>query len=165
MNLFFEQPDELACFELVAAEAMPAVSRKLLAHNHHMTVTVEGHHECLVDVEVLGTHTDGDYYSRKILLNRQSDGGCVQYGIVRLNLGFLAADVRTEIEAQQRPLGRVLIEHDVLREVKLLNLFRIRPGQEMANHLGLESGEVCFGRTALIYCDGKPAIELLEVVN
>jgi len=130
-----------------------------------MTVTLEQHHGCPVDVKVLATHTQGGQYSRKILLTRQSDDQVVQFGIVRLDMRVLANDVRKEIEAKETPLGRILIAHDVLREVKLLNLFEIQCGDELAKSLGFEVGQVCYGRTALIYCDGAPAIELLEIVS
>ena len=39
------------------------------------------------------------------------------FGVPRLKLSLLREDVRREIEAERTPLGRVLIEHNVLREV------------------------------------------------
>ena len=86
------------------------------------------------------------------------------FGIVRLDLSVLSPEVRTKIESQQIPLGRILIEHNVLRVVKLLKLFRIQPGEDLATDLNLAQKSTCFGRTALIFCDGAPAIELLEIV-
>ena len=124
----------------------------------------EKHHGGPVDVQVLEVRTDGDNYSRKILLTRQSDSGVVQFGIVRLNWQYFAPQVREQIEQQKTPLGRVLINYDVLRVVKLLSLLKIECGPELAEHFGFEIGQTCYGRTALIYCDGLPAIELLEIV-
>ena len=57
----------------VLAEAIPQPYRRLLAHHEHMTVSVETHHGCPVDVEVITAKQSGDYYSRKIVLHRQSD--------------------------------------------------------------------------------------------
>ena len=129
-----------------------------------MTVTVEFHHGSPVDVKVLEyVHTE-DRYSRKILLTRKSDGGVVQFGIVRLNLGVLDEQVRKEIESREIPLGRVLITHNVLRKVKLLNLYKVQSGPALAEAFGFDAETICYGRTALIYCDGSPAIELLEIV-
>ena len=164
INLFFADADGLGSFEEVSADQVEEPSRSLLAHDHHMTVTLEDYHQSPVDVKVLQSRTDGDRYSRKILLSRQSDGGVVQYGIVRLDLSVLSPEVRKEIENQQTPLGRILINHGVLRAVKLLSLLRIESGPELAAAFGFETGKICFGRTALIYCDGSPAIELLEIV-
>jgi len=77
-------------------------------------------------VDVLEHRTDGDHYSRKILLRRQSDAKVVMYGIVRLLLPAVTDVVRQQIESREIPLGRVLINHNVLREVQLLGLYRRR---------------------------------------
>ena len=96
-----------------------------------MTVSVERFHASRVDVQVLATRTDGDFYSRKIVLHRQSDGRPVLFGIPRLNLRFLDDEVREEIQSERIPLGRVLIEHNILREVQLGSLYRIVPGPDL----------------------------------
>ena len=163
-ELFYPLVDALGRFEKIESEEMPATVRELLAHDHHMTVTLEQFHGCSVDVRVVQTHREGDHYSRKILLSRQSDHRIVMFGIVRMNLAVLDARVREEIESERVPLGRTLIENNVLREVKLLNLFRIQPGSDLSSLLGLKNGQACYGRTALIYCGEQPAIELLEIV-
>jgi chorismate-pyruvate lyase len=169
VDLFFEDHSKLGSFHEVSADVVPEPSQGLLAHDHHMTVTLEDHHEGPVDVQVLESRTDGEHYSRKILLTRQSDGVVVQYGIVRLNLGVLADEVKQEIIARKTPLGRILINHNVMRQVKLLNLYRFECGEALSGAFGLTTDTdeipVVFGRTALIYCDGAPAIELLEIVG
>jgi chorismate-pyruvate lyase len=63
------------------------------------------------------------------------------------------------------PLGRVLIEHNVMRNVRLLSLWQIEPGAELRQLFKLPEAERCYGRTALIYCNGVPAVELLEIVT
>ena len=164
-SLFYESAQALGNFQEVKADAIPLLYRRLLAHDQHMTVTVESHHGCPVDVQVLSAQTFGDLYARKILLTRQRDGAVVQFGIVRLNLAFLPTDARREIEAQHTPLGHVLIQHNILRNVRLLSLWRIDPSPELCRLLELARPETCYGRTALIYCNGVPAVELLEIVT
>lgn len=129
-----------------------------------MTVTVEDRHRCAVDVEVLEVQQDARHYSRKILLRRQSDRRVVQFGIVRLALEALEEAPRQEIIKQQTPLGRVLIEHGVMRAVQLLGLWEVACGEELARYFGVQPGHVTYGRTALIYCNSEPAVELLEIV-
>lgn len=165
IGLFYDTFDPLGHFEEVDEADMPLVARKLLAHDQHMTVTVESHHNSKVDVRVLDTRIAPNLYSRKILLTRQSDGYVVQFGIVRLNVTLVSPEVRTEIESQQTPLGRILIEHNVLRTVRLLSLWKIDPSDELSQLLNLPAVTTCYGRTALIYCDGVPAVELLEIVT
>jgi len=164
-NLFYETLDELGQFEEVDPGEMPETARKLLWHNEHMTETVEAFHGTPVDVSVLATHNTRTHYSRRILLNRKNDGGVVQFGIVRLNVDSLASEVREEIERQETPLGRILIRHNVLRQVRPMSLWSVVPGPDLRKLFGLGEPEVCFGRTALIYCDGLPAVELLEIVT
>ena len=165
IGLFFDDQSQLGEFVEADANEIPQPQRQLLAHDRHMTVTVERHHQALVDVRVLKLLLEGDSYSRKIVLTRQSDDAVVQFGIVRLNLALMDPEVREEIEAQQTPLGRILINHNVMREVKLLKLYRVAVGPELAQAFEIEPGALCFGRTALIYCNGSPAIELLEIVG
>jgi chorismate-pyruvate lyase len=164
IGLFYDAPADLGEYDEVSAETMPAPFRNLLAHNHHMTVTVESFHGCAVNVEVLDTQRDGFHYSRKILLRRATDDAVVQFGIVRLDLRFLTEDVITEITSEKIPLGRVLIQHNVMREVQLAELWRFRTGPDLERYLGTQWSTV-YGRTALIYCNGEPVIELLEIVT
>jgi len=163
-GLFYTELSELGSFEEVLAEAMPEPYRRLLAHHEHMTVSTEKHHGCKVDVEVIAAKRSGDYYSRKIILHRQSDRRVVLFGIPRLNLRLVDDDVRREILSEMKPLGRVLIEHNVLREVQLASLYRVLPGLDLCKLFGIEQPLATYGRTAFIYCDGYPAVELLEIV-
>lgn len=164
VHLFYERVEDLGQFQNVHGDQLPAVYGALLNHNHHMTVTVESHHACPVDVRVLDHLTQGDAYSRKILLTRQSDHRVVMFGIVRLHRQYLTPEVRAEIEQRKTPLGRVLIEHNVLRRVELGRLWSVVPGRELSGYFQLDSAKVTFGRTAMIHCDEEPAIELVEIV-
>ncbi|MCA9139867.1 MAG: hypothetical protein KDB00_24005 [Planctomycetales bacterium] len=154
--------------QCVSVVDLPSPYNELLNHHAHMTVTVESHHGDRVDVVVHRHHRHqdslGDWYVREITLKTHSAGKVVQYGIVRLNVNSLDRDVWQQIESRETPLGRVLIEHNVLRVVQLCELWKITAGPALAALLDSEPGDTLYGRTALIYCDGEPAIELLEVV-
>jgi chorismate-pyruvate lyase len=165
IGLFYRAPDELGRFEEVLISKIPEPQRELLAHTHHMTVTLERFHGGPVDVRVLQKHVTATHYARKILLARQADGRVVQYGIMRINLSLLSAPVRAEIEAESTPLGRILIEHDVLRRIHLMSLWRIEPGRELRQVFGLTAPVDTYGRCAVIDCNDEPAVELLEIVS
>ena len=164
-NLFYLSLDELGEFEEVSTNETPERACDLLWHDQHMTVSVEKLHETPVNVGVLTTHLTPTHYSRRIVLTCQSNGRPVLFGIVRLSLEPLPAKVREEIESQETPLGRILIQHNVLRHVRPLSLWKVKPGVDLQQQLAVEPDDVCFGRTALIYCNGLPAVELLEIVN
>jgi chorismate-pyruvate lyase len=152
-------------FQEVAAVEMPVDYRRLLAHDEHMTLAVEGFHGCSVTVEVIRSKTEGNAYSREILLRRVTDQEVVQYGIVRLQLDALDSATRQEILAEKIPLGRVLIQHGVLREVELVNLWRIESGPRLAKFFDIPTGTVIYGRTAMIHFGERAALELLEIVR
>ncbi len=164
LHMFYQDHVQLGSFEAQEIEDLPPVYRKLLAHREHMTVTVEQHHGCLVDVEVLQQRLEEPFYTREILLRRQSDNKVVQYGIVRLFLPSLAEEVSNEILSGQIPLGRVLIKHDVMRAVRLGELWRVECAAKLAELFECELPVTTYGRTALIYFDDRPALELLEIV-
>ncbi len=130
-----------------------------------MTVTVESHYGEKVDVHVHRCKRHGDWYSREITLVTQQSRKIVQYGIVHLDTTKLETQVWRQIENQAIPLGRVLIEHNVLREVQMCELWKVTVGPSLASMMHLQIGDELYGRTALIYCDGIPAIELLEIVS
>ena len=164
IGLFYRETSELGQFRCVTAEAIPEPARSLLNHEMHMTVTVEKFHSSTVNVEVLRELQDEQSYRREICLTRSTDGSVVQYGIVRLNFRHLTQLVQQEIEQQKKPLGRILIEHDVLRRVQLLCLYLVEPAETLQSIIGSDSSSL-FGRTAIIYCNDEPAIELLEIVT
>ena len=105
---------ELGTFEEVLAQGLPQPYRRLLAHHEHMTVSVEKHHGCPVDVEVITAKQSGDYYSRKIILHRQTDRRVVLFGIPRLNLRLVDDVSRGEIAARTSPR-----RHDVRLRFRL----------------------------------------------
>jgi chorismate-pyruvate lyase len=160
----FGPADALPKYMFVAAEEVPAPYHDLLVHEHHMTVTVEAYHGSLVDVHILARRQDGESYARKILLALQSNGRIVQFGIARVNLRYCSPAVRAAILAGQTPLGRILIEHNVLRRIEPTAFLRVAPGPALTAWFGLERPRPTYGRLAYIHCDGQPAIELLEIV-
>jgi hypothetical protein len=150
--------------DLVPPEAVPEPYRQLLVHHHHMTVTVEEYYGSRVNVRVMDRRLSGDTYARKILLELQSDGRVVQFGVVRIRLDFCSEPVRAAILEEKTPLGRILIEHDVLRRIEPTAYFRVTPGELLTRWFGLPEPRVTYGRLGIIHCDGQPAIEVLEIL-
>jgi chorismate-pyruvate lyase len=95
------------------------------------------------------------------LLSKQSDAGSCSSGSW-INFSYLTRLRATSSE--QSSAGRVLILHELLREVELVALWKVTPGEELRELLGMRPGERTYGRTALIHVDGEPAVELIEIV-
>jgi len=162
--VLFPPADYLRALEAVSPAQVPQPYGGLLVHEHHMTVTVEAHHGGLVDVRVLEERRENEAYARKILLALQKTGKIVQFGLMRIHLNCCTAAVRDEILSKRTPLGRILIEHNVLRRIEPTAYLRAVPGPAMMEWFGLAEPLPTYGRLALIHCDGKPAVELLEIV-
>ena len=175
VRLFAEPGPGFATFRNVDRAEVPEPARTLLDHTSHMTVAMEGHHGAPLGLRVVarardtGTAADqAPWYAREILL-LSPQGALVQYGIVRINLEYVDRTTAAAIRAGKIPLGRVLINAGLLREVHDVSLLEVRPGPRLASLFGkLPQPGVpsppTFGRVAEISLGGHPAVELLEVV-
>lgn len=149
--------------EHVPAATTPEPYRSLLAHDYHMTLAMESFHHTTVDVRVLASRRDDRIYSRKIILLKQGTEEVVQFGIVRFNFDYVTAEVSQAILSEKIPLGRILIEHNVLRHIDLGALLKIHPGPELCDLFACSPNDETYGRLATIFCNHRPAVDLLEV--
>ncbi len=162
-HLFPSDQDLIAKAEHVASALVPEPYQRLLVHNSHMTVTMEEYHHSRVDVKILARAEQGEIYSRKIILLKSGTDEVVQFGIVRFDFQYVTSAVRQEILDGQIPLGRVLINHNVLRHIDLGAVLRITPGPELAKIFRTTTGTITYGRLATIFCNQQPAVDLLEI--
>ena len=152
-------------FEAIDPERMPTPHRKLLNHNHHMTVTLEERHSSRVALHVLERRRDGDDYARRLILTAEPSGKVVLAGIMRLGLHHCRQEVRERVAEEREPLGRILIAHNVLRWIEPQAYFRVRLNDAVRGLFRVAGPPAeTYGRVATIYCDYAPAVDLLEVV-
>lgn len=174
VRLVAEPGPAFASFRAVEAAEVPEPARGLLDHSSHMTVAMERFHGAPLGLRVVaradGPRGSGDkpWYAREILL-LSPRGEVVQYGIVRIDLTHVDATTAAAIRAARIPLGRVLIDAGLLREVHDVRLLEVIPGPRLESLFGRlpEPGVVAaptWGRVAQISLGGHPAVELLEVV-
>lgn len=150
--------------EVISPEQVPAPYHDLLVHEEHMTVKVESHYGEPVDVQVLDCRMTKDEYARKILLALRDKKTVVQFGLPRIDLTACPAPVRDAILEGKTPLGRVLIEHNMLRSIKPTAFLRVRLGDVMARWFGSRAGDVTYGRLGVISTGDRPVIEVLEIL-
>jgi chorismate-pyruvate lyase len=160
----FPDADGIPAATPISAEEMPEPYRSLLVHTHHMTVTVEQFYGDSVNVQVLESRIDADEYSRKILLSLAKSGRVVQFGIVAINVNLLSETVRNQILAGTTPLGRVLIQNNVLRRVRPISYVKVTPNTAFRSWFAMTTDEPLYGRVGVIDTDGEPAIEVLEIL-
>ncbi len=153
----------ISSYSAAPAESLEEPFRTLLVHHDHMTEVLFAYHGRAVCLQVLRRTQTADTYTRFIILTAQDSEQVIETGIVRINLSLLSAPVRQEIMDSKKPLGSILIDHDVLRRIEPKWYFRLDRSCPMLDQFG--SGvQQAYGRVGLIYCDHQPAIELLEVV-
>lgn len=161
VRLFVPTTTDFGVLRSMAAAEVPQPYRELLAHCSHMTVAMERFHGGPAGLRVVATAAadHDDWYAREILLTSPR-GDVVQYGIVRIDLGVLAAETAARVRRGDVPLGRILIQSGVLCEVQRVSLLEVSPGPHLEPWLGRER---TYGRVAAIVVDGRPTIELLEI--
>jgi chorismate-pyruvate lyase len=165
----------------VDPDAVPEPFRRLLDHSSHMTVVMERFHAAPVSLRVVATNESSGsaaagedatrspgWYAREILLS-DPQGRVVQHGIVRIDLKQVQPAVAATIRAATVPLGRILIDAGMLREVHDVRLLEIVPGPHLRRLWadGSPAERVAasvYGRVADISLGGRPAVELLEIV-
>ena len=167
----FCAPEEFGGIRGVPAADVPQPARELLDHRSHMTVAMERFHGGPAHLRVVGravdqgTTEDAAWYAREILLE-SPPGRVVQHGIVRIDLRSVDPRTAREIRDGRRPLGRILIDAGILREVHAVALLEIAPGPHLVGLFG--RAKACampvYGRVADILLNGRPAVELLEIV-
>jgi hypothetical protein len=163
-RLFPDSTDRPTAVEVLAGD-VPKPYHRLLVHTHHMTVTVEEFYGSPVDVRVLNCRRSGNEYARKILLTLKNESRrVVQFGLVRINLGVCPEPVRNAIVEGKTPLGRVLIQHNMLRRIEPVAFLRVSLSPMMAEWFHVPPGTETYGRLGVIYTGERPAVEVLEIL-
>lgn len=150
---------------VVAPADVPPPFRDLLVHNEHMTTSLEKFHGAPVQLEVIEDRLEGDLYQRKILLSIAGTAHVVEVGAVRIHVHHTSPQVREEILRRERPLGEILIRHNVLRRIEPKWFYKFNGPSTIAAAFDRPLAGPLFGRVGIIHCDSEPAIELLEVVS
>jgi chorismate-pyruvate lyase len=165
-HLYSLFPDSLDRSEAVevSSDDVPEPYHKLLVHTHHMTITVEQFYRSSVDVRLLTSRRAGNEYARKILLATHDTRRVVQFGLVRIDLSVCPEPVRNEILEGKTPLGRVLIQHNMLRRIEPVAFLRVSLSPTMADWFGVQKGTTTYGRVGVIYTGDRPAVEVLEIL-
>jgi len=160
----FENEEWIAHCEPVESGAIPEAVRALLVHHRHMTATLNANFGEPVALKVLEHREDEEYYRRKILLTVDNGQRVVEFGLVRLDLQVLPDEARADVIARERPLGEIFSRYDVLTRVEPRWYLRFDARSPIVQCFGPRPPDEAFGRLGVIYCDHRPAVELLEVV-
>lgn len=161
---FLPRDDWTVGVEPVEPDSMPDPFCSLLLHHDHMTTRLGQHYGSPVELRVLKAQQDVNEYRRLIALNPRGSKQVVEVGIVRISLSDVSAAARREILSTEKPLGEILISHNILRRIEPRWYYRFLPTSPLSHHFGTMHAAT-YGRWGVIYCDHRPAIQLLEIVS
>jgi chorismate-pyruvate lyase len=166
IGLFPDGSFRLQDFRIVPADSVPEPQHGLLVHRHHMTVTLESRYGRPVSLHVEEVLRQGESYARRLFLTAGAAGPVALAGIMRIWLHHLRPAVRQAVVEARTPLGRILIENTVLRRIETVAFLEVQMDGALRRRFGDCGGgeSVTYGRLANIFCDGEPAVELLEIV-
>ena len=153
------------CCEPVPAGQVPEPFASLLVHDDHMTARLRHHHGHPLALRVLDEVHDDPLYRRKIVLATEETQRVVEFGVVRIDFGFLPADAREAILERRRPLGDVLTRCSALRQIEPRWYVELSTRCPIVAEFCDPGLDRVYGRIGTIYCDGEPAVEVLEVVT
>jgi chorismate-pyruvate lyase len=155
---------ELPLATIIPADDVPPPYHDLLVHHGHMTEALERYYASPVAVHPYRVHQHGEMYGRKLDLSLFSSGKIVMTGLMIINLTFVREEIARQIVAGTTPLGRILVDNNVLREVSSGAYLRLDPADPIVARFRQEKARPAYGRLATIFFDGKPAVDLLEIV-
>lgn len=151
--------------EIVKPEDIPEPYRSLLVHEHHMTVTLERHHQSEIHLVVRDRKWQGSVYCRRLLLTAGEQGKVVLVGAIRFHMSRCTQAVQKDVREENIPLGKILMEHCSLRTIRPYAYLRVRLEDGLRRLFAPASeARYTYGRTAVITCQLQPVVELLEVV-
>ncbi len=148
---------------IVPAAVLPEPCRALLAHDAHMTATLERFHGAPVAVEVVHRWHDAALYRREILLS-VPNGRNVQYAVVNIALALCPQSAREAILAEREPLGRILQRLPTALRVEPVAFVRAALPARLAQRFAVTEGSPAYGRLVRIHHGPQCLIEGIELL-
>ncbi|MGD2111465.1 MAG: hypothetical protein PVI86_18970 [Phycisphaerae bacterium] len=160
-------PSDVACHfcEPIPAKQIPDPFANLLVHRDHMTARLREHHGQPIALRVLDEVHEDPLYRRKIVLTLGGTPRVVEFGVVRIDFRFAPPDARKAILEQRVPLGDVLMRCTALRQIQPRWYVKLSARCPIFAEFCDDGLDQVYGRIGTIYCDGEPAVEVLEVVT
>lgn len=149
--------------DIVPAAALPEPCRQLLAHDAHMTATLERFHGAPVAVEVVRRRHAAAVYRREILLHLPH-GRNVQYAVVEIALAHCPPPARDAILDEREPLGRILQRFAAALRVEPVAFVRAALPGSLAERFAAVEGSPAYGRLVRIHQGSACLIEGLELL-
>lgn len=151
--------------EAIGREELPQPYRDLLVHDGSMTLALEHFHEQSIYIEVVSKRMQGHVLLREVILRRYGDDLPVEYGTIRLAVGWLSPEIRAEITEGRRPLGKIFAEQDVAYHGCPVAYIRAMPTEHIAECLKVGLDQPIYGRINRLFNDAwHPIADVVELL-
>jgi hypothetical protein len=158
MTLFPNYPLRLTSIDGVA---LPEPYRELLHHREHLTKILEELNGGPLVLTVLERCHVDPIYSRAI--RKSGQGRILEFALITIDLDKCPPRVAGQIMDERIPVGRILIDSGVPRELLVLGFCKVElaPG-DLA--FSVDQPTITYGRCIAIELDGVAAIHALEIL-
>src|SRR5262245_52370147 len=148
----------------VSPEDLPPVYRRLLVHEHSMTMTLERQFRGTIALRTLSTLRRGSSFMRRVLLVRTDTGQPVAMGAARITLSDFAPRLRARILRNNVPLGRVLHDAGVDYISRPRAFLAVTPNQELMGVFWMREPSTLFGRRTDMIYRGRKIGAVVEIL-
>ena len=162
---FYESGARGLNFAAVEPAQIPEPYRRLLVHNHDMTPTLESYFGKKLRLECLQVRREGDDLYRQVILRTEGDGNAAEWGAIRIGLGHLAVDARTQVLEGVVPLGAILQHQAIEHSCRPDGYLRFASDSATQRIFGTAEAESLYGRHSILYSDsGTVLAEAVEIL-
>jgi chorismate-pyruvate lyase len=144
----------------VEASQLPPNARRLLAHDHDMTPTMEREHRSELRIRLLQADKNGDRYRRRVVLMTAA-GKPVLQGQIDIRLDLLTPSARADVLAGRKPLGAVLRDEKIPHRSHPASFFTMESTPELEEVLHYKAPATLSGRLNQLL---SPQGEILALV-
>lgn len=149
------------------AAGLPEVPRRLLAHDHGMTATLEAFWGEQMRLSVLHAEELPGLLRRHVLLSGASSGLPAELGLIEIRLEALPAGALFAVRQRRIPFGAILSACGVGFKSRPAGFLRLNTDEKLASLVRQKAGAVLYGRATTLYAenDGRVLANAVELLS
>lgn len=163
IELILDQGWPIPELTTVSAESLPADVGPYFIHTSCMTSHLETLFRTPIKIDVICEHHTESRYLRLVLLRGVHGGLPLLLGALDVSLDRFAEPVRNEIEAAQKPFGKILTDRAVKHDFQPEAYFTFNASSQIARILELPEGIALYARRKLVIGDDRPLAVVTEI--
>ena len=151
--------------EAIPGHDVPPPYQALLVHEGDMTPTLETFFRSSIHLEVLRREQRGDFYFREVLLRTDATDAPVEFGAIKISLGFFPPAARQDILRERLPLGTILARHALQHFSRPKAFLKVISDDFINRIFSLSGAQTLYGRrNTLSNLDQHPFAEIVEIL-